>query len=339
MELNKEIEDLLILYSEGKATEEEIAQVEQWIQEDESHKKVAEQIATLQFATDTISMNKNIDTESSLSKINGRIIKKDKKAKGFIWLQRIAAMFAIPLLISTLWFYHQSKGEKSLPQMIEVRTAPGMTTALTLPDGSKVHLNSSSLLVYPSAFNGSQRNVRLLGEAYFEVEKDLSKSFIVSTTKETSIEVHGTKFNVEAYSNEENIYTTLIEGAVDFRFLKNGQFKKVILQPQQKLIYAIKTGDTKLYPTSGQTETAWVNGKIIFDNTPMNEAFNQIGKRFNIEFVLSSKRNFKNEAFTGTFSTQCFERIMEYFRVASGIRWRYIDSANINDKKQKVEIY
>ncbi|EPT34257.1 sigma factor regulatory protein, FecR/PupR family [Bacteroidetes bacterium oral taxon 272 str. F0290] len=331
-------EDLLISYSEGKATKEEIAQVEQWIQEDESHKKVAEQIATLQFATDTIAMSRGIDTESSLSKINGLITKTERKVKGWVWPQRIAAMLAIPLLISTIWFYRQSEGDKLSAQMIEIKTAPGMTAFLTLPDGSKAHLNSSSSISYPSVFNGNQRDITLFGEAYFEVTKDPSKPFIVSASKGTSIEVHGTKFNVEAY-NDENISTTLIEGAIDFRFPQNGQLKKIVLHPQQKLVYIPKTGDTKLYPTSGETETAWKEGKIIFDNTPMNEAFNQIGKRFNIEFVFSSKRHFKDEAFTGTFSTQRFERIMEYFKVASGIRWRYIDSSNINDKKQKVEIY
>ena len=336
--MESNIEDWLISYSEGKATKEEIAQVEQWIQEGESHKKVAEQIATLQFATDTIAMSRGIDTESSLSKINGLITKKYRKAKGWVWLQRIAAMLTIPLLISTIWFYRQSEGDKLSAQMIEIKTAPGMTASLTFPDGSKAHLNSSSSISYPSVFNGDRRDVTLFGEAYFEVTKDPSKPFIVSASKGISIEVRGTKFNVEAY-NDENISTTLIEGAIDFRFPKNGQFKKIVLQPRQKLVYMPKTGDAKLYPTSGQTETAWVNGKIIFDNTPMNEAFNQIGKRFNIEFVFSSKRHFKDEAFTGTFSTQRFERIMEYFKVASGIRWRYIDSSNINDKKQKVEIY
>ena len=338
MESNREIEDLLILYSKGKATKEEIVQIEQWIQEDKSHKKVAEQIAILQFATDVTLMNKDIDTERSLSKVHNYITKKDRKTKGLRWLQRIAAMLTIPLLISTLWFYHQSKKEKLSPQTIEIKTTPGMTTSLILPDGSKVHLNSSSSLSYPSFFTGNQRNVTLSGEAYFEVTKNPSKPFIIKVQKGTSINVYGTTLNVEAY-NDENISTTLIEGAVDFRFQKNGQFKKVILQPLEKLVYESKTGNTKLYHTSGQSETAWINGKIIFDNTPMNEAFNQIGKRFNIEFVFNSKRRFKDEAFTGTFSTQHFERIMEYFKVASGIRWRYINSSNINDKKQQVEIY
>ncbi|MCE2617626.1 MAG: FecR family protein [Phocaeicola sp.] len=338
MELNKKIEDLLISYSKGKATKEEIIQLEQWIQEDKSHKKVAEQIATLQFAADVTLMNKDIDTEGSLSKTNSLITKKERKIKGLAWLQRIAAMLTIPLLISTLWFYRQSEREKPSPQTIEIKTTPGMTTSLTLSDGSKVHLNSSSSLSYPSSFTNNQRNVTLSGEAYFEVTKDSSKPFIISVQKGASIEVHGTILNVEAY-NDENISTTLIEGAVDFRFQKNGQFKKVILQPLEKLVYESKTGNTKLYHTSGQSETAWINGKIIFDNTPMNEAFNQIGKHFNIEFVFNSKRRFKDEAFTGTFSTQRFERIMEYFKVASGIRWRYINSSNINDKKQQVEIY
>ena len=135
-------EDLLISYSEGKATKEEIAQVEQWIQEDESHKKVAEQIATLQFATDTIAMSRGIDTESSLSKINGLITKKERKIKGWVWPQRIAAMLAIPLLISTIWFYRQSEGDKLSAQMIEIKTAPGMTDKAGADEVPAQHLAS-----------------------------------------------------------------------------------------------------------------------------------------------------------------------------------------------------
>ena len=76
--------------------------------------------------------------------------------------------------------------------MMEVKTSPGMTTSLTLPDGTIVYLNSESSLSYPSRFNGDFRRVTLSGEAYFEVAKDPEKNFILSTTHQSQIEVLGT---------------------------------------------------------------------------------------------------------------------------------------------------
>ena len=113
-------------------------------------------------------MSRGIDTESSLSKINGLITKKERKVKGWVWLQRIAAMLTIPLLISTIWFYRQNKGDKLSTQMIEIKTAPGMTASLTFPDGSKAHLNSSSSISYGIFLQRRQIDV-WLDRFFFEV--------------------------------------------------------------------------------------------------------------------------------------------------------------------------
>lgn len=82
--------------------------------------------------------------------------------------------------------------------MMEVRTNPGMTTSVELPDGTEVVLNSSSSLRYPSRFADDKREVKLVGEAFFSVAKD-EKKFIVGTLNNSKIVVHGTEFNVEAY--------------------------------------------------------------------------------------------------------------------------------------------
>ena len=116
-----------------------------------------------------------------------------------------------------------------------------MTTSLTLPDGTIVYLNSESSLSYPSRFNGDFRKVTLSGEAYFEVAKDPEKKFILSTTHQSQIEVLGTCFNVEAYEQNTEVITTLIEGKVDFMFEKDAGMKHVFLSPREKLVYDSET--------------------------------------------------------------------------------------------------
>ena len=81
-----------------------------------------------------------------------------------------------------------------------------------------------------------------------------------------------------------------------------------------------------------------LDGKIIFKNTSMEDILHMLGKRYNVDFVVKSNR-IKEYSFTGTFSTQRLERILEYFKISSKINWRYLDSDEISDKKQRIEIY
>lgn len=188
-------------------------------------------------------------------------------------------------------------------------------------------------------FAGDVRQVELNGEAYFDVTHHPRKRFIVSTPHHSQVEVYGTSFNVEAYGNETPISTTLIKGSVGFIYKNNkGKIQKSMLSPRQKLVYSPQTGDIKCYVTSGESEISWKDGKLIFNDTPLDEVLHMLGKRFNVEFVLSNKE-LKGCSFTGTFTHQRLERIMEYFRISSRIRWRYIDSADIKTEKLKIEVY
>lgn len=109
--------------------------------------------------------------------------------------------------------------------MMEVRTNPGMTTSVELPDGTEVVLNSSSSLRYPSRFADDKREVKLVGEAFFSVAKD-EKKFIVGTLNNSKIVVHGTEFNVEAYKGSRTGYRPLwFQGKVSFSYVNTGQEK------------------------------------------------------------------------------------------------------------------
>ena len=90
--------------------------------------------------------------------------------------------------------------------------------------------------------------------------------------------------------------------------------------------------------TSTEREISIVSGTGICGASPLDEVLHMLGKRFNVEFVLSNKE-LKGCSFTGTFTHQRLERIMEYFRISSHIRWRYIDSADIKTEKLKIEVY
>ena len=207
-----------------------------------------------------------------------------------------------------------------------------------LSDGTKVWLNSESELKYASEFVGEERRVYLTGEAYFEVAKNPEKRFIVSTSHQSQIEVLGTHFNIEAYEKDDKVLATLVEGKIGFIFTQDNVSKKVLMDPGQKLVYDSRDCKVQLYATSGESETAWKEGKIIFRNTPLEEGLRMLEKRYNVEFIIKNDR-LKGDSFTGTFTNQRLERILEYFQLSSQIRWRYLDSPNIKDEKSKIEIY
>lgn len=332
------IEELLPRYCEGLATDEERLLVEAWIDESEENRRVAKQIHTLYLAADTMQVMKKVDTEKALTKVKGRMSDNEsKRTTWWQWAQRAAAVLFIPLLV-TLLVQNFGTDRQELAQMMEVKTNPGMMTSLTLPDGTVVFLNSESTLSYPSQFDGDVRNVTLQGEAYFEVAKNPEKKFIVSTSHQSQIEVLGTHFNVEAYEKEDRISATLVEGKIGFIFNQGNVSKKVLMDPGQKLVYDSKDSKVQLYATTGESELAWKEGKIIFRNTPLEEGLRMLEKRYNVEFIIKNNR-LKEDSFTGAFTNQRLERILEYFQLSSHIRWRYLDSPDITDEKSKIEIY
>ena len=332
------IEELLPRYCEGVATEEERLQVEMWMSESDENRRMAKQIHALYLVTDTVNVMKKVDTEKALLKVKSRMSgNRHKGTMWWQWAQRAAAILFIPLLV-TLMLQYWGGNEQELAQIMEVKTNPGMMTSLTLPDGTLVYLNSESTLSYPSRFDNDTRNVTLQGEAYFEVAKNPEKKFIVSTSHQSQIEVLGTHFNVEAYEKEDRISATLVEGKIGFIYKSNDVSKKVLMDPGQKLVYDSKDNKVQLYSTSGESEIAWKEGKIIFRNTPLEEGLRMLEKRYNVEFIIKNDR-LKGDSFTGTFTNQRLERILEYFQLSSQIRWRYLDSPDMKDEKSKIEIY
>lgn len=334
----KDIEDLLPHFCEGMTTEAESKLIEEWIADNEANHKIVDRIHALHLAADTLYMKKRVNTEKALKKVKGRM--GSRAIAWWVWLQRIAAMISIPLLITVLWMYLAKNEPMELAQMIEIKTNPGMITSVVLPDSTIVYLNSESSLRYPSRFTGENREVELTGEGYFEVAKDKKKRFVVSTVHQSRIEVYGTIFNVEAYAHDNRISTTLVEGSVAFHLQgKDGKAKKIALAPNQKLVYIPESGETKMYATTCESETAWKDGKIIFNNTSMEDILRMLSKRYNVNFTVKNKRIKEYSFTTGTFSNQRLERILEYFKISSKIRWRYLDSDDITDKKQQIEIY
>jgi transmembrane sensor len=175
-------------------------------------------------------------------------------------------------------------------------TAKGRQYQLVLPDGTKVWLNAASSINYPAAFTGDERNVSVTGEVYFEVARNKEKPFIVDVNKQSKVKVLGTSFNINAYTDEEDVKTTLLEGSV--RIMHNDAINDqyVILKPGQQAV--VKQENIKVNTTIDTDETiAWKNGYFQFNETDLKTVLKQLQRWYDIEVVFEG--NISNEKFIG----------------------------------------
>lgn len=340
MDTQKQIDEQLLLdYYSGALAASQREEVESWIQASAENRKMARDIEYICLAMCTLDTIKSVDVASALKVVKKRIDRKGNKIYVFMtWLQRIAAILLIPLLISTI--YLATKEDPA--GFVEIRTNPGMVAAVDLPDGSKVWLNSGSCLKHPKRFTGNIRSVELDGEAYFSVQQDKSKHFVVNTPFNLKAEVLGTEFNIEAYKESGQVVTTLVSGSVRLSFpSENNAEETLFMKPEEEILYNSKTKRISLNKPYLPTLTAWKEGLIIFRNTSFEDALKILNKRFNTKFIVKNDLLYEN-SFTGTFDSQHLNLILEHFRFSSGIQYRFIDPETDADKvseKTIVELY
>lgn len=330
-------EALLLRYFDGEVTMDEKLEVESWLASSEENKKLAKQLYYLSFATKTVDTLKRTDAQVALKQVRGRM-RQRQQMQWRQWTQRAAAFLAIPLLLSTMYLFFYAN-ERDKVNFIEIRTNPGMITSMTLPDGTYVTLNSNSSITYPSRFDGDSRDIHLDGEAFFKVTKDTHHPFIVKTPQKAVIKVYGTQFNVEAYAIDEKITATLVEGSIAMAYEnpKSNWAEQEIL-PGQEIVYTATQQHIKVAQADVEVSTSWKDGKLIFRDTPFKEVLRMLSKRFDVDFVVKNPKCYE-ASFTGLLEKQRLERILEYISVSSTIKFKYAESNDIHQERQKIEVY
>jgi transmembrane sensor len=191
-----------------------------------------------------------------------------------------------------------------------ISTSKGRQFKVVLPDGSKVWLNAASTLRFPVAFEGKERGVELSGEAYFEVAKNAAQPFKLKVPGKIEIEVLGTVFNVNAYTNEKNSYTTLVEGSVSVSHT-NKTDSRIVLKPGDQL-QAGEAGMALTQKANVEKAVAWKNGLFNFEGVGLREMMRQLERWYNLEVVYEG--NVPDVVFFGEMS-----RTLKLSDVLSGL--------------------
>jgi len=204
---------------------------------------------------------------------NGSIVTLNNRKNGYLVTQAGAMVVKTDSMLS----YKATRPNLSQVSYNTITTPKGGQYQLMLADGTKVWLNAASSLKFPTEFNGKDRTVELTGEAYFEVTKNKAKPFNVKTFNQT-VQVLGTHFNVNSYSDEAAVKTTLLEGSVKI-YSANGA---VLISPGQQ---AVLSGNKLLVENDLDIDEiiAWKNGMFQFDEADIQTIMRQIARWYAID--------------------------------------------------------
>lgn len=191
------------------------------------------------------------------------------------------------------------KGENSITTKVEyntITTPRGGQYQLELADGSHVWLNAASSITFPTSFRGNRREVKITGEAYFEVAHNATAPFIVMVN-DMEVQVLGTHFNVNAYNDEGVVKTTLLEGSVKV----SKETKSALIIPGEQAQIKDKSDKIEIKRNVDLEETvAWKNGKFLFQDADIHNIMRQLERWYNI--TVSYEGIITNEEFVGVIS-------------------------------------
>lgn len=233
---------------------------------------------------------------------------------------RIATCAAVVGAVVVSVFYWNENRLLTKYNDMTVEVGQGQKSDISLPDGTKVHLNADSKLRYGSHFNGKQREVELIGEAYFKVAKDAQSPFIVKAG-DIRVRALGTSFNVEAYPGDEYITTYLAEGSV----VVSSPEHSLSLSPGEVAVYSLnKTLVTKKKEDDDRLFTSWMNDEMVFNDEPITNIIKQLERQYNVKFEIKSDKLY-SITFTGTLKNASLQSTLYALQFTSSISYKKKD--------------
>ena len=351
---------LISKYLLGKATEEEVERIFQWIDASPENKRVFIQFKKAWALGDKSDEDNQLAWRELESKLD------NKPKPGFSGFMMYAAILVF--LIGIGYFFTQQKSNSNLPSIdknaitlelgngnIQIITEDGESTIvdkkgklvglqkgnvlnynsvtsdldsskpiyneLTIPygktfklvlsDGTTIHLNAGSSIKYPVKFiEGTQREVFLKGEAFFDVIKNANHPFVVNVN-DLNVRVLGTKFNVSSYPEDRNINTVLVEGSValhdkDDTYNASTAF---LLEPGYKGEWNPDSKETTMSKVDTNEYTSWIEGRMIFRNAPFKIIRKKLERKYNVS-IKNNNKILEERTYNAVFDIESIEQVL-----------------------------
>jgi ferric-dicitrate binding protein FerR (iron transport regulator) len=285
------VEALLDSYLKGETSKEENELVERWLEENGNPNSAWHQLD--QSGKDQWLAGVFNEIKESIHVDQSKVIV--MPARKHLW-RSIAAVAAVLAIFFTLYLEWPVLQNRLQPVQLTALTAPAnQKKQVTLADGSHVWVNAGSELKYPQTFNSKTREVYLSGEAYFDIQHDAAKPFIIHTGNVLTT-VLGTAFNIKEDKTLHTVEVTVTRGKVS---VTNGDKPLGILTPNQQISFNLLNSKAIQSVVDARKVIAWQETELHFDDVTFAEAATQLQQKFNVKVSFNNDK-LKNCRFTGT---------------------------------------
>jgi len=341
----------LARYAAGQCSPAEKREVNAWIRADPSRKQLVDQLRRIWEAAEeppSTSSDLQLDMDAEWkdmqdkmrtadasapdrdpvrperSRSRSRAERRASQQEHLKW--GVHALAALLLVLGGLWLFqfHEETAPSgnATAAYRDVVTEPGERSRIQMTDGSSAMLNVDSKLRLPRTFAKEKRVVRLTGEAFFEVETDPDRPFIVKT-EDASVRVHGTSFNVRGYPEDQKVQVAVTEGGVSVHPQQSEPRNEKGVTLQSGEIGWLTRADTTVMTkiTDVSPYIGWTEGRLVFDNTPLSEVALRLERWYNME-VTTRDAALDSLRLTANLKSQSVRNVLDVISASLGIQYR-----------------
>lgn len=332
--------ELLAKFLEGKASEQEYKNVQEWLDEDISNVEVLAEYRALWEASAKVEFKNSGIPEVDWAVLQNRLeddsltlAKRPVNRSSWLSLYnplvptllQVAALFLIAAFIGVLAIdrFYVEPVEIVEPIYNEISMEKGHRGGVTLSDGTKVYINSGSKISLPNKFKDNIREVFLEGEAYFDVAKNPNKPFIIRTNGAV-VEVLGTAFTIRNYPGDSQVQTVVEEGTVSFRPESDKNKQGVILSAGN--LGLLNLSDNTIQKKTGVDVSfylSWKDGYLKFKDESMIEVAKQLERKYDLEVVFEDKA-IRNLNLTAELKSRSLKHVLQTIATSLEIDYEFV---------------
>lgn len=313
---------LVSKYFNEECTQDEIVSILDWCNQSDENKE-----EFIQLKKAWVLSNKSYDDKIAVSapyvwnNIIATISKQTPKTytkRSLVYYTMMSAAAAV-LLMFTLNLFLGDKFKNDNIEYTDIYMPRGEKGQVSLPDGTKVWMNSDSKLTFGNDFNSKNRTVLLEGEAYFDVVKDDNHEFIVKTSS-IDVRVHGTAFNVTAYAESDNVDVFLQRGSVSIHKSETEE-ELASLLPNQHISIKKDSYLAEVNLFDSDSEIAWTFDELIFEHTPLEEVLSKMGNWYGVNISVSTLPSQKDLKYRFKIKSESLTEILELINKMTPIEY------------------
>ncbi|MCL4483114.1 MAG: DUF4974 domain-containing protein [Bacteroidetes bacterium] len=290
-------------------------EIREWLDGSNENKKVYQDLLKVWQVTGSFPKHFSPDRPKAWQKVQQHI--HSQKSKYFLYYRIAQIAAAIVVIFLSVWTGGKLDNWKQKQQYTEVFSPSGQKTRIILPDSSIVLLNGNSQIRYSRGFNDDNRNVELKGEGYFDVRKDLSRQFIVSTS-ELDVKVFGTSFNVKAYENDQTVEVGLKNGIIG---IDRNEKEITQLTPGQVATFDKKDQKLSVEKMDINLVSAWTREEMAFEEDSLEEIIKYMERWYGVDIQVAPEL-LDGELLTFKVKTESLNELLTLINLLKPIKYQ-----------------